>query len=587
MRILHITTVPMSLTFLKGQVGYMKARGASVHALSSPGEDLDLFGRSEDVPVHPVPMTRRITPLRDLGAFLRIWREIRRVRPTIVHAHTPKGGLLGMMTSCIAGTRIRIYQMRGLPFVTATGFRRALLKLSEWLSCRMAHVVLCNSHSMRRVAIEEGICTADKIKVLGKGSGNGVDAAERFNPARLSPTAREETRAEFGIPAEATVIGFVGRIVKEKGIGELEEAWRSLRDDYPDAHLLIVGPFETQDPLPAHAIVRLQRDSRVHMPGMEWNTPPLYSAMDIVVLPTYREGFPNVPLEAAAMGLPVVATDIPGCTDAVEHGKSGLLVPLRNSRALGGAIRAYVEDPELRTRHGRAGRARVMEGFRQEEIWDALYSEYRQLVAGSEGLAISTVKRAFDVLVSIFALLILSPVIAVASILILVRMGSPVLFKQERPGLFGRPFIMYKFRTMANALDDSGSPLPDEDRMTALGRFLRHLSLDELPELWNVLKGEMSLVGPRPLLMEYLPLYSSHQARRHEVLPGITGWAQIHGRNATTWEKRLELDVWYVDNRSFRLDVKILLRTLLKVILREGINQEGSATMKRFRGNPI
>jgi len=164
-------------------------------------------------------------------------------------------------------------------------------------------------------------------------------------------------------------------------------------------------------------------------------------------------------------------------------------------------------------------------------------------------------------------------------------MGSPVIFRQERPGLHGRPFRMIKFRTMRNATDAAGNPLPDAQRMTRVGTFLRSSSIDELPELWNVLRGEMSLVGPRPLLMEYLPLYSPEQARRHDVKPGITGWAQINGRNALSWDEKFALDVWYVDNRSFLLDLKILALTVKKVVVREGISQQGQATMEKFRGS--
>jgi sugar transferase EpsL len=159
-----------------------------------------------------------------------------------------------------------------------------------------------------------------------------------------------------------------------------------------------------------------------------------------------------------------------------------------------------------------------------------------------------------------------------------------VIFKQQRPGLHGRPYLMYKFRTMQNASGKEGNPLPDEQRLTALGSFLRKTSLDELPELFNVLQGNMSLVGPRPLLMEYLPRYTREQARRHEVKPGITGWAQVNGRNAISWEKKFELDVWYVDNRSIMLDLKILWMTLIRVVKREGVNQEGHVTMEKFTG---
>lgn len=193
-------------------------------------------------------------------------------------------------------------------------------------------------------------------------------------------------------------------------------------------------------------------------------------------------------------------------------------------------------------------------------------------------------KRFMDVLISAMALCVLSPVMIVIGFLVWVKMGWPPFFSQQRPGLGGRPFTMYKFRTMSAKKDEFGRLLPDAQRLTSFGRFLRATSLDELPELWNVLKGEMSLVGPRPLLMEYLPLYSLVQARRHEVRPGITGWAQVNGRNALTWEEKFKLDVWYVDNRSMFLDMKIILMTAKKVFKREGISAEGCATMTRFTG---
>lgn len=194
------------------------------------------------------------------------------------------------------------------------------------------------------------------------------------------------------------------------------------------------------------------------------------------------------------------------------------------------------------------------------------------------------IKRAIDVFFPGIALLILSPMLGLAALLIRLRMGSPVLFRQIRPGLHGKPFTFYKFRTMTCDCDESGCPLPDECRLTKLGVFLRRSSIDELPQLWNVLKGDMSLVGPRPLLMQYLPRYTSEQMRRHDVKPGITGWAQVNGRNAISWEEKFELDVWYVDNWSVILDSKILFMTLLRVVRREGINQDGHATMEEFRG---
>lgn len=194
-------------------------------------------------------------------------------------------------------------------------------------------------------------------------------------------------------------------------------------------------------------------------------------------------------------------------------------------------------------------------------------------------------KRLFDLVSASLALLLLFPVLLLVAWLVHRRLGSPVLFRQVRPGLHGKPFEMVKFRTMRDAVDTEGNALPDAERLTPFGRFLRSTSLDELPELWNVIKGDMSLVGPRPLLMEYLPLYSAEQARRHEVRPGITGWAQVNGRNAVSWPEKFALDIWYVDNRSLLLDIRILLLTIKKVFVREGISAEGQATASRFTGD--
>lgn len=377
--LLHITTVPMSLTFLRGQTAFMKSRGLRVHALSSPGEELVSFGEREQVVVHGVPMTRKMTPIRDLRSLAGIGRVLRVVKPEIVHAHTPKAGLLGMLAAAAVGRHVRIYQMRGLPHLTASGFSRRLLVWSERVSCRLAHVVICNSHSMRGLAIAEGLCNPDKIKVLNSGSGNGVDANGRFDPDRLLPDARTRTRESLGIPPDALVVGFVGRLTRDKGLVELVEAWRRLRDDRADARLLIVGPFESRDAVPTAVRDALREDPRVHLTGMDWDTPPLYAAMDVVVLPTYREGFPNVPLEAAAMRLPVVATRVEGCVDAVQDGVTGLLVPARDATALLQAIRAYADDPAMRTAHGLAGRARALRDFRPETIWRLYHQEYVRL----------------------------------------------------------------------------------------------------------------------------------------------------------------------------------------------------------------
>jgi glycosyltransferase involved in cell wall biosynthesis len=337
---------------------------------------LDQFAAENQVEAFSVEMPRRITPVKDLQVVLQLWKRFRQVRPTVVHAHTPKGGLLGMIAAYLARVPVRIYHIRGLPLMTATGRRRTLLIWTERISCRLAHRVLAVSHSMREVAIAERICPADKIVTPLGGSGNGVDAAGRFHPARSGRQSGNAVRAQYGIPDDAVVLGFVGRLVRDKGVSELAAAWEKLSRQFPQLHLLVVGHFEPQDPVPEVVQETLHTDPRIHLAGTNWDTPPFYAAMDVVVLPTYREGFPNVPLEAAAMERPVVATRIPGCVDAVQDGVTGLLVPPRDVDALAEAIARYVRDAELRAKHGAAGRRRVLRDFRPEGIWNEVWREY-------------------------------------------------------------------------------------------------------------------------------------------------------------------------------------------------------------------
>jgi glycosyltransferase involved in cell wall biosynthesis len=379
LRLVHITTVAASFRFLRGQVAFMQEKGFEVHAVSAPGPEMEALAVSDQAEVHSVEMERRITPIRDLIALLQLVTLLRRIRPHIVHAHTPKGGLLGMLAAWLTRTPVRVYHIRGLPFMTAGGLRRSLLKWTERVSCALSHQVLSVSHSIRRVAVEERLCGEETIEVLLGGSGNGVDALVRFNPDCVAET-REELRHSHDISEDAIVLGFVGRIVRDKGVMELAGAWNRLREEFPQLVLVLVGPFEPQDAIPDETRDLLGRDSRVRSLGYVADTAPLYKMMDIVVLPTYREGFPNVLLEAGAMRLPVVATRIPGCVDAVVDGISGLLVEPRSIDELADAIRRYLQNAELRISHGVASRERILREFDQKALWEALYGVYQRLL---------------------------------------------------------------------------------------------------------------------------------------------------------------------------------------------------------------
>lgn len=377
--VVHVFTVPVSLAFVRGQAAFLRARGYRLTVISSPGAELDEFGEREGVAVHAVSMPRRISPGEDARSLARLVSLLRRLRPDIVHSHTPKGGLLGTIAGAIARVPVRVYHMRGLPFVTARGAQRAILKSTERTSCALATQVLANSSSLREVAVEERLCARAKIKVLGGGSGNGVDC-DRFDPSRVGDGVRHEWRARLGIPDDAPVIGFVGRLVRDKGVVELAEAFREVKQRHPDVHLVVAGPFEPRDPVPPETRRALESDPRVHLLGHVTDTPAVYAAIDVLALPTYREGFPNVPLEAASMRLPVVTTRVPGCVDAVADGETGTLVPAGDARALARALDAYLGDRALREAHGQAGRVRVETSFRRERIWEALAGVYDELL---------------------------------------------------------------------------------------------------------------------------------------------------------------------------------------------------------------
>ena len=377
-RLAHITTIPSTLLFLTGQVEHMRSKGFQIHTLSSPGEiPVDVAG--EIYRHHTVKMTRRMTPGRDLAALVGLTRHLRRIRPAIVHSHTPKAGLLGMLAAWIARVPVRIYHIHGLPFVTATGNKRRILAMTERIACKLANQVLCVSPSVRDVVVSERFCPVNKIKVLGSGSINGVDAKVTFNPT-LTHGIRCQVRAKYNIPQDAVVIGFVGRIVRDKGIAELAEAWHSIRYEFPEAYLMMVGDFEEEDAISGSTQRVLRTDDRVCVTGFLWEMPPLYTAMDMVVLPSYREGFPVVPLEAAAMALPVIATNIPGCVDAVVDGVTGKLIKCKDAQALTDAIRNYITDKSSRLAHGQAARERVLTEFQPGDIWEATHDEYLRLL---------------------------------------------------------------------------------------------------------------------------------------------------------------------------------------------------------------
>jgi glycosyltransferase involved in cell wall biosynthesis len=379
-RLLYATTIGATArAFLRGQLRFMREQGFDVSVLSSPGEDLDACGQDDGVATLALSMEREIRPLADLMSLFHMWRLLRKVRPDVVNAGTSKAGLLGMLAARATGVPVRIYVLHGLRLETTTGWKRTILSWAERLAIRCSHRVLCVSPSLRDAAVEFGLAPPEKATVLGAGTANGLVASD-FAPTPERREAARLLRDFHGIPHGAPVIGFVGRIVRDKGIVELLAAFEQVLRRHPTCRLLVLGAFEEGDPIPEEVAARLRRHERVVLAGFVRRPAPYYQAMDLLAFPTHREGFGNVAIEAAASEIPVVAFRVTGVVDSVVDGVTGTLVPRGDVPALAAAMTRYLDDEQLRTRHGQAGRERVERDFQPEAIWQATLELYRELL---------------------------------------------------------------------------------------------------------------------------------------------------------------------------------------------------------------
>jgi glycosyltransferase involved in cell wall biosynthesis len=373
------TTVPVTVdSFFKGQLKWLSERGVDVHVVSSPGAALAHVAEREGICVHEVPMKRRVTPFADIGALFRLVALYRRLRPDVVHGFTPKGGLLAMIAARIAAVPVRVYTILGLVHTGRTGLQKHLMCLTERLSCRLANRVYCECSSILELAVREQITPARKASVLPAWNFNSI--ADILDRSRKRSEYRQRVLTSLGIIGPALVIGFVGRIVPDKGIAELVHTHQILVREFPSLRLLLVGSPEKEQPLNRSVWRYLDSTPQVHCVGFQADPVPYLAAMDVLLLPSYREGLPTVPLEAAAMGLPVVTTDIPGCVDALMAGETGFIVPAHDSAALTDATRTMLASQELRVRMGTAGRDWVSQKANTETTWHELLHDYRQLL---------------------------------------------------------------------------------------------------------------------------------------------------------------------------------------------------------------
>lgn len=367
-------THPQTCLVLTGRLRKLREAGFRVTLVCSPGELLERTALSEGVDVVAIPMRRQIAPVSDVVSLIRLWKLLRRLKPDMVEFSTPKAGLLGTVAAALCGVPLRVYLLRGLKLETARGLKRRILLAAERITARCAHRVLCNSESLRAEAYALGVAPGDKLRLLGKGSSNGVDI-DRFSPG---PSA---VREHLGIAPDAAVVGFVGRLTRDKGLPELIEAFDAILRVQPQAHLLLVGWFDaSEDSLDAQLRARIENHPQIHMTGLVDDVADHYRAMDLMVLPTRREGFPNSVLEAAASGIPVITTDSTGSRDSVVPEITGLLIPPGYPEAIAEAVLSLLSDPVRCRRMGNAARLWVLDHYVDGRVLNMTVDYYKKLL---------------------------------------------------------------------------------------------------------------------------------------------------------------------------------------------------------------
>ena len=378
-KLIRITTIPLSLEkLLEGQLTYMN-QYYEVIAIAAEKERLEQYGEKNGMKTFWVDMTRAITPLKDLKAVWKLYNFFKKEKPEIVHTHTPKAGIVGMLAAKLAGVPLRLHTVAGLPLLETTGKKRKVLNFVEKLTYNLATRVLPNSRGMRDIILSEGFAKKSKLKVLGKGSSNGIDT-KYFDPYQFDDSQKKNKRQALGISQEDFVFVFVGRLVSEKGINELVKAFLKLQKQNPKTSLLLVGPFEKDlDPLKEKTFESIQTNEKIITTGYQEDVRPYFLISNALAFPSYREGFPNVVMQACAMNLPAIVSDINGCNEIVVEGVNGVIIPVKDSSALFSAMELFVNNKNYTDRLSLKAREEICKYYERKEFWQILLKEYKSL----------------------------------------------------------------------------------------------------------------------------------------------------------------------------------------------------------------
>jgi len=378
-KLIRITTVSMALTtLLKGQLRFMD-QYFDVLAVSSGGGTFDDVAKNEGVKTHPLTMSRTITPFKDLKSLYLLYKLFKKEKPFIVHTHTPKAGTLGMIAAKLAGVPHRMHTIAGLPLLITSGPKRVLLNTVEKITYACATKIYPNSFAMKDIILQNGFTKESKLKVIEKGSTNGVDT-NHFDPSLFDETSKANLKNELGINTKDTVFVFIGRIVKDKGMNELMHTFAKLNSDCPNTKLLLVGPYEDHlNPLLPETYDLIKNHESITHVGYQKDVRPYFAISDILAFPSYREGFPNVVMQAGAMGLASIVTDINGCNEIIESGMNGIIIPPKNEEALLDAMKFMLNNPEERINMANSSRSKIENNYQQKIVWNALLKEYQNL----------------------------------------------------------------------------------------------------------------------------------------------------------------------------------------------------------------